>query len=134
MHYDFIKFIVKDLQRNYTQQNIALVKQEDLSLESISGSNMEEQFILSTTNRMAGLDPRTSRGPRNPSCLTSLIHWNTIAHIIKYASTYGVITGHVQPKCAWEPLTSDLTSQKCTGEHGILANFNFIQECKCQGC
>ena len=53
---------------------------------------MEEHFILSTTDRMAGLDPQTSRGPRNPSGLTNLIHWNTIAHIIKYASTYGVIT------------------------------------------
>ena len=88
---------MEDLGCESPLQLITLVIREELCNNCASAFTTEEQFFLNLVVNLSGLPPVYNRDPTCPQRLTDLCHWKTLAHIIKYASLNGTITGPAIP-------------------------------------
>ena len=92
-HVDFFKFLMEDLNCATNQQLLNLVQTEGLCDIHMSPFTPRELMFLNKIDNLSGLHPIPTRDPNHPVRLTDILHWKTLAYIIRYAELNGTITG-----------------------------------------
>ena len=129
-HQAFYRFLMEDLGCSTPHQLIALVIREGLCAWSTTPYTQEQMNFLNVIDTMMGAAPTMCRDPQNPTRLTDLTHWKTLAKILKYASLNGTITGPAIPakNIAIIDTRSDITEfYQLTRYQGSLENHPRMQ-------
>ena len=92
-----INFMKDDLELKTEFDLVNLVINEGLCDNSNSPFSATEIFFLELVDSSLGLNRRHHYNANNPTRVTELLHWQTMAELIRYARIRGVITGQMTP-------------------------------------
>ena len=94
----FESFVKEDLECQTDQDLIMLIKRNGLCDRSLSSfSTMEEDYMRAIDDNK-GLPYKLIYTAANPTRVSELYHWRTIAEILNFSNIRGIITGNIQPQ------------------------------------